>query len=168
MSSSSPPATSNADSSHGSRAHCSVGSGPVAAPPRLTGTNQARSCPGPPFVNAITSYRRLPAATAGWQSAPEDDQFRCDGDVSGHRRLHVPLTPEAAGGASFPRLRRAASARSAHRLCAVDALADDVRVPGMLSGFGDDMEQCAACRPARSGFEPGGLGKQVGVVQGRK
>jgi hypothetical protein len=54
---------------------------------------------------------------------------------------------------------------SAHRLGAVQRLADDVGVAGVLRGFGDQMEQDTAGRPAHARLEPGRLWERVVGVQ---
>ena len=54
---------------------------------------------------------------------------------------------------------------SAHRLGAVQRLADDVGVAGVLGRLGDDVQQHPAGRPACAGLEPGRLGQRVGGVE---
>ena len=60
---------------------------------------------------------------------------------------------------------RVARAGSAHGLRAVDRLAEDVGVPGVLGRLGDQVQQHPAHRPARPRLEPGRLRQRVGGVQ---
>src|SRR5581483_11763243 len=57
------------------------------------------------------------------------------------------------------------AARSAHALRAVEGLADDVGVAGVLGGLGDDVHQHPSRGPAGSRLEPGRAGQRVRGVQ---
>jgi hypothetical protein len=55
-----------------------------------------------------------------------------------------------------------------HGLRAIKGFADDVGMASMLGGFGNDVEQCAACGTGRSGLEPGGRWERVAGVEVRE
>ena len=52
-----------------------------------------------------------------------------------------------------------------HGLRTIEGFTDDVGMARMLSGFGDDVEQCASCGAGRSGLEPGGGWERVAGVE---
>ncbi len=53
----------------------------------------------------------------------------------------------------------------AHGLGAVERLADDVGVAGVLGGLGDHVQQHPACRPAGAGLEPRRRGQRMSGIE---
>ncbi len=64
-------------------------------------------------------------------------------------------------GAAVGALLALVAARLSHRLRAVDRLPQDVRVPGVLRGLRDDVQQHPAYRPTLPRLEPGRLRERV-------
>ena len=56
----------------------------------------------------------------------------------------------------------AAPATLSHGLGAIEGLADDIGVAGVLGGLGDHVQQHPACRPVGAGLKPGRRGQRLG------
>ena len=141
-------------------------------------------------LGARTTPRRSPrrcAGCAGWRTGSSGSirarPRRATRRWSAAWRPRCPTATRSSAGTASPRWsrssprcgtdlagsERAAGRASAHRLLAVDRLPQDVGVPGVLGGLGDDVQEHPPGRPAGARLEPRRLRQRVvGVEVGQR